>query len=302
MTSEETSYESTETTTPEASAPDQGLTFDALISKASEAVEAEQAEAPVEATASPDKPDLVLESELKPVEDPKLLIDKLLLSNPAARQALAEPQASAPVAPQAAPVPQPQFIPSQPSQPQNLEQLFGEEGYDPYNPNHAAKILESEVGKALEPIKTFIEQFQQQEKTVQEQTYQAQVTQLQQEASDRILDLADKHLPGYSKLYGQNTVEAKAIIQTTEALWLDKAKELYPERLWAIPEVQKDITNRVMPEVKTLYGRLMGGSSKARLHVEGAASAPKGTGVSESLKKKAYSGDLDALEKLIQGG
>jgi len=290
--------ETTETTTT--TSTDAGLSADLWASLAPEAggsdTPAQQEQAPQqdaqqppqqaqEATAEPE----ALPDDLKPADSPQALIESLLASDPAIRQAYyaqqqgIQPQYQQQQYAQAQQQQQPLMPPQQAQQPklQAPWELEGRE-FDPYNAVDQQYLIASQLTQQLSPFEQYIQQ-QQQELEQQRQwaQQQQQLAQIEQ-VNNRLHGLMDKFVPGFSQFDG-GTVEQQ---WHYDAVVGQVKRELakYPEQLQQHPAVIEDALKRVMAVAKQRVG---GQKTVASLHMESSAPAPAfaGGGLSDAAKR-----------------
>lgn len=177
-----------------------------------------------------------------------------------------QPQSYAPPLP----VPQqpPAFEPMQQAQ-----DIFAD--YDPFNPQHAAALVQMQVQQAIQPLVGFVQNVQQQE---QQQALNEQVTQ----ADAYINDTINKALPGFVDVFAQQGIKQEAFATYATNLFMKESGN-YGKQSLLNPVVQKAIAAKMIPKLKEAaselglnIGRKASGSTMAtqQAYVEAAGAVP----------------------------
>ncbi len=265
-------------------------------------------EAPQEAPAA-ETPQSPSEPE---VPDELALLKRVIASDPnlsaqyeAAKYGVPYTPPQAPSAPTQQTVPQPQ--PQQQAQPFDPNQLFGEEGFDPYNPQHHALLQQQIVRSEIAPLQNAIAQIEQARVQAEQMQFQQQV----EEAETGLAKQVDAYLPGFSDIYGkyrqgdpQLGAKERVIAGAIETEVVNVLRS-YPQHLQMNPIVHKEALAKVAPFIRQLSSELglttpqqQANNAKAtaatkEIYVEGSGAIPA---PSESRFKQAEKrGDLSAM-------
>lgn len=192
------------------------------------------------------------------------------------------------------PVPQqpPAFDPMQQAQ-----DVF--EDYDPFNPQHAAALVQMQVQQAIQPLVGFVQNMQQQE---QHQALNEQVTQ----ADAYINDTINKALPGFVDVFAQQGFKQEAFATYATNLFMKESGSFSKQSLLN-PVVQKAIAAKMIPKLKEAaqelglnIGRKASGNTMAtqQAFVESAGAVPSRQ-TSDIDKALASGNDLAAIKSLF---
>jgi hypothetical protein len=272
-----------------------------------------------EPTSLPADPTPAEPTEPDPVNTLKTEVDdlkRIIASDPTLRQQYYQSRYG--IAPVAPPQPQQQYSQPEPQPaPQQTaggyESLFPE-GYDPYNPEHAAKLLQAQ----LTPFASFIEEQRQQDAYAQQQQQQTQTQQQVANADKHMVELLDKQVPGYQAIVTMEsgrTPEQKDYVALVENTLYRELGTRFPPRqdgshlaFWLNPKVHQEVVSAISPQLKR-YAQILGISSAPpapatvnremarEMAVESSNAVPVSTGnaFSQAAKKNDVAGMVAAI-------
>lgn len=136
-------------------------------------------------------------------------------------------------------------------------ELFGEEGFDPYNAKHQLKLLQYNE--------------QQKQQTVAAQQVESQNEQLLNQMDQQVLSAAEENMPGiktlYEKPYEQLSDNEQTVRDKAEKLFTRKMYEKFPPNqlgpdgkpfnpVWLSPVAHREVMQSISGNVKTLSASL----------------------------------------------
>lgn len=253
--------------------------------------------APQQVQSEPEAPEAKPQAEAQPEapsETPEQVLNRLMLSDPAIRQQLLQPQLQ--------PMQPPQLQQPQPQQKAPELAPWTAEGldFDPNDPAHLQYAVQEVVTKAIGPK---IDQALQYIAQVQQQEAQLQQSRQLEQASQLFFQKAQEYVPGFEKLAESNALEDQVLYQTAQEQVTLYVQSSYPQHLWMHPEVLANAAAKVMPSIKRLYTRLKGSAPQgAGLRVEGSSTAqPGNTSGSAQVSKLLEAGKADEAFRIIAG-